>query len=64
VEPALLGETELDRPPQRHLEREPRTAALLTTALLALCLALGLYPQPLLVLIAQVVRGLTFVSAL
>jgi len=64
AEPALLGETELDRPTQRRLDPEPRPAALLVAALLALCLALGLAPQPLLALIAEVVRGLTFISAL
>ena len=63
-EPVLLGETELDRPAQRRLDPEPRAAALLVTALLALCLAIGLAPQPLLALLAEVVRGLTFVSAL
>jgi formate hydrogenlyase subunit 3/multisubunit Na+/H+ antiporter MnhD subunit len=63
AEPALLGEIELDRPAQRRLDPEPRPAALLVTALLAICLGVGLAPQPLLALMAEVVRGLTFISA-
>lgn len=62
--PLLLGETELDRPAERRLEPEPRSAALLTLLLLAVCLGIGLYPQPLLDAIADVVRGLTFIRAL
>jgi formate hydrogenlyase subunit 3/multisubunit Na+/H+ antiporter MnhD subunit len=57
----LLGQTELDRPAERRLEAEPRSMALLTIVLLALCLAIGLYPQPLLATIHEVVRGLSFV---
>lgn len=64
AEPLMLGETELDRPAPRRLPPEPRSTALITTALLTLCLILGLYPQPLLALITIVVRGLTFVQAL
>jgi formate hydrogenlyase subunit 3/multisubunit Na+/H+ antiporter MnhD subunit len=56
-----LGETELDRPAERRLAPEPRGLALLATALLALCLALGLYPEPLLATINEAVRGLPFV---
>ena len=62
--PILLGTSELDRPVERHLEPEPRGMALLTGALLALCLAIGLYPQPLLATINEVIRGLTFIRAL
>lgn len=58
--PLLLGETELDRPAQRRLDPEPRPAALVVVALLALCLAVGVAPQPLLALIADVLRGLSF----
>jgi formate hydrogenlyase subunit 3/multisubunit Na+/H+ antiporter MnhD subunit len=59
----LLGETELDRPAERRLESEPRGLALLVILLLATCLALGVYPQPLLALIQDVVRGLPFIRA-
>ena len=62
--PILLGTTDLDRPTVRLLEREPRGLALLAGALLALCLAIGLYPGPLLATIADVIRGLTFLRAL
>ncbi len=61
VEPAMLGETELDRPAARLLEPEPRSTAILTMVLLATCLGIGLYPQTLLALIEEVIRGLTFV---
>jgi formate hydrogenlyase subunit 3/multisubunit Na+/H+ antiporter MnhD subunit len=59
--PELLSQTELDRPAERRLEREPRELALLTVALLALSLVLGAYPQPVLSIINDVVRGLPFV---
>ncbi len=62
--PILLGTTDLDRPHTRRLEREPRGLALLAGALLALCLAIGLYPDPLLATITDVVRGLTFIGVL
>jgi formate hydrogenlyase subunit 3/multisubunit Na+/H+ antiporter MnhD subunit len=64
VEPLLLGETELDRPAQRRLEPEPRSAATLAMLLLLLCLAIGLYPQPLLATIDEAIRGLPFIRAL
>lgn len=60
--PILLGTTDLDRPSERRLEPEPRGLALLVGLLLALCLAIGLYPQPLLATINEVTRGLTFVQ--
>jgi formate hydrogenlyase subunit 3/multisubunit Na+/H+ antiporter MnhD subunit len=63
-EPAMLGETELDRPAIRRLEPEPRGTALLTMLLLLVSLGIGLYPQPFLDLINEVVRGLTFVQVL
>jgi formate hydrogenlyase subunit 3/multisubunit Na+/H+ antiporter MnhD subunit len=62
--PILLGTTDLDRPHIRRLEREPRGLALLAGALLALCLAIGLYPDPLLATITDVIRGLTFIRVL
>ncbi len=61
VSPLLLGETELDRPATRRLEREPRGAALLVTALVAVCLVIGLYPEPILRIINDVIGNLTFV---
>jgi formate hydrogenlyase subunit 3/multisubunit Na+/H+ antiporter MnhD subunit len=61
--PILLGTTDLDRPAERRLDPEPRGLALLAGALLALCLAIGLYPDPLLATIADVIRGLTFTRA-
>lgn len=64
AEPLLIGETELDRPAQRRLEPEPRSTAALTGILLLLCLAIGLYPQPLLGTIAEALRGLAFIRAL
>lgn len=63
AEPTMLGETELDRPAARRLEPEPRSTALLTVLLLVICLGIGLYPQPLLVTIEDVIRGLTFIRA-
>jgi formate hydrogenlyase subunit 3/multisubunit Na+/H+ antiporter MnhD subunit len=60
--PILLGTTELDRPADRRLDPEPRGMALLTAALLAICLGVGLYPQPLLATINEIIRGLTFIQ--
>jgi NADH:ubiquinone oxidoreductase subunit 4 (subunit M) len=60
----MLGETELDRPFARRLEPEPRSTALLTLLLLVICLGIGLYPQPLLATIEEVIRGLTFIRAI
>jgi formate hydrogenlyase subunit 3/multisubunit Na+/H+ antiporter MnhD subunit len=62
--PLLLGTTELDRPAERRLESEPRGMALLVSFLLAVCLGIGLYPQPLLSTITEVIRGLTFIRML
>ena len=59
----MLGETDLDRPAERRLEHEPRGLALLIIALLAICITLGVYPQALLTLIQNVVRGLPFIRA-
>lgn len=63
-EPVLLGTTELDRPAARRLAPEPRFSAALTVTLLAICLAIGIAPQPLLTLITDALRDLTFVRAL
>lgn len=60
----MLGATELDHPARRRMEPEPRGMAVLTSALLGSCLAVGLYPQPVLATINEVIRGLTFVKAL
>jgi formate hydrogenlyase subunit 3/multisubunit Na+/H+ antiporter MnhD subunit len=62
--PLLLGGTELDRPIDRRLEPEPRGMAVLTLVLLAICLGIGLYPQPLLATINEAIRGLTFIQPL
>ena len=60
--PVLLGATELDLPPQRRLASEPFNAAIVVLAHLGISLAIGLYPQPLIETIADVIRGLTFVG--
>lgn len=62
--PILLGSTDLDRPSDRRLEPEPRGMAVLVVVLLALCLGIGLYPQPLLATINEALRGLTFIQPL
>lgn len=64
AEPLLLGETELDRPAQRRLDPEPRSTAALTLLLLLICLAIGLYPQPILATVDEAIRGLAFIRAL
>lgn len=64
LEPLLLGETEVDRPTTRRLQPEPRSTAALTLLLLVACLGIGLYPQPFLDIISDVIRGLTFVRVL
>ena len=46
------------------LEPEPRGMAVLTVVLLAICLGIGLYPQPLLTTINEAIRGLTFIQPL
>ncbi len=62
--PVMLGESEFKRLTTRRLEPEPRGAALLTVCLLTVCLGIGLYPQPVLEIIGEVVSGLTFIRAL
>jgi formate hydrogenlyase subunit 3/multisubunit Na+/H+ antiporter MnhD subunit len=62
-QPILLGTTELDRPTERRLDPEPRSLALLVCVLLAVCIGVGVYPEPLLATVADVIRGLTFVRA-
>jgi formate hydrogenlyase subunit 3/multisubunit Na+/H+ antiporter MnhD subunit len=62
--PTLLGEDEIALLGPRRLAPEPQPAALLTVLLLAASLALGVYPQPLLALIGDLARGLTFVRPL
>ncbi|HEU4321655.1 MAG TPA: proton-conducting transporter membrane subunit [Roseiflexaceae bacterium] len=64
VSPLLLGETDLDRPAERRLAPEPRAMAVMVSLLLAVCLGIGLYPQPLLNTINDVIQGLTFVKAI
>jgi formate hydrogenlyase subunit 3/multisubunit Na+/H+ antiporter MnhD subunit len=62
-QPVLLGTTELDRPAERRLEPEPRGLAIVTLVLLGACLVVGVFPQPIIATIAEVVQGLTFVRA-
>jgi formate hydrogenlyase subunit 3/multisubunit Na+/H+ antiporter MnhD subunit len=62
--PAMLGETELDRPAARRLAPEPRSTAAVTLTLVAICLTIGLFPQPLLATIGEAIRGLAFLQAL
>jgi formate hydrogenlyase subunit 3/multisubunit Na+/H+ antiporter MnhD subunit len=64
VSPLLLGGIDLDRPADRRLEPEPRGMVVLTLVLLAICLGIGLYPQPLLATINEAIRGLTFIQPL
>ncbi len=64
AEPLLLGETELDRPAVRRLDPEPRSTAALTLLLLLICLGIGLYPQPILAMIDEAIRGLAFIRVL
>lgn len=59
--PIILGTTDLDRPMARRPVIEPRGLALLAGVLLTICLALGLYPDPLLEIISDVIRGITFI---
>ncbi len=63
-EPALLGEIEIDRPPERRLDPEPRGPAILAMLLLMICLGIGVYPEPVLATIDDVIRSLAFVRAL
>lgn len=60
----LLTDTEFDQPTTAQLTREPRTLALVMALLVAMSLTIGLYPQPLLQLVDEVVRGLTFIQLL
>lgn len=62
--PLFLGTTELDQLAPRTLAPEPRGLAVLVSALIALCLVVGLYPQPVLATINDVIQGLTFIRAL
>ncbi len=59
---AMLGVTDLDLPPERRLLPEPRGMALLTVTLLGCCLALGLYPGPLMNTIDAAVRSMSFLK--
>lgn len=59
---AMLGATDLDLPAERRLLPEPRSMALLTVTLLGCCLALGLYPGPLMNTIDTAVRGMAFLK--
>jgi len=61
--PEMIGETEFDRlTAERRLEPEPYGAAILVVFLLLISLIMGLFPQPFLLMIGDVIRSLTFVS--
>jgi formate hydrogenlyase subunit 3/multisubunit Na+/H+ antiporter MnhD subunit len=60
----LLEQASAFDPLPRRLEREPRSTALLVLLLLATCLLIGIYPQPVLALIDEAARGLTFIELL
>jgi formate hydrogenlyase subunit 3/multisubunit Na+/H+ antiporter MnhD subunit len=60
----ILGATELDLPQQRRLAPEPLLPAAIAVLLLAVSLAIGLFPQPLLGQIGEVIRSITFIKAL
>jgi formate hydrogenlyase subunit 3/multisubunit Na+/H+ antiporter MnhD subunit len=60
-DPLMLGETEVDRPAPRKLEREPRVAAAVVIALLLLCLFIGLFPQALIDIIREATQSLSFI---
>jgi formate hydrogenlyase subunit 3/multisubunit Na+/H+ antiporter MnhD subunit len=53
---------EIDMSAARPLAPEPQGTAILVLLLLGVCLLIGLYPNPFLVMIQEVIRGLTFVS--
>ncbi|WP_322820582.1 proton-conducting transporter membrane subunit [Chloroflexus sp.] len=63
VEPRLLGETEVDRPPPVRLSPEPWTARWLIIGLIAAMLMIGMTPQTLLATIEAAVRSLAALSA-
>jgi formate hydrogenlyase subunit 3/multisubunit Na+/H+ antiporter MnhD subunit len=60
-DPLMLGETEVDRPAPRKLEREPRVAATVVIALLVLCLMVGIFPQALIDIIREATQSLSFI---
>lgn len=64
VVPLTFDEPEVDTAPPRRLPSEAWSTALLTVLLLGICLGIGLYPQPVLNVIGDVVDGLTFVRLL
>lgn len=59
--PDIFYETEFERPQERVLSPEPHGTAILVVLLLIVSLVVGLYPQPFLLTINDVVSGLTFV---
>jgi formate hydrogenlyase subunit 3/multisubunit Na+/H+ antiporter MnhD subunit len=59
---ALTEDSEMEQVAARRLAPEPRGTAILAILLLSVCLVMGLYPRPFLVLIEGVIQGLTFVS--
>jgi formate hydrogenlyase subunit 3/multisubunit Na+/H+ antiporter MnhD subunit len=63
IESLMIGETELDRPPPRRLDPEPRIPAVLVVTLVIILLALGSFPQPMLATIDAALRGLAFLRS-
>ncbi len=59
---ALTEDSEMEQVAARRLAPEPRGTAILAILLLSVCLVMGLYPRPFLMLIEGVIQGLTFVS--
>ncbi|MCU0493609.1 MAG: hypothetical protein MUD01_18635 [Chloroflexaceae bacterium] len=64
LEPAMLGATDLDAPFEPRVQPQPFSSALLTVLLLLFCVGIGLYPQPLLNTIGEVIRSFAFVRVL
>jgi formate hydrogenlyase subunit 3/multisubunit Na+/H+ antiporter MnhD subunit len=60
--PILLATQEIERQSDRRLLREPTGLVAVMFVLIGLSVVIGLYPQPLLSVVDDVVRGLTFVK--
>ena len=59
--PILLATQEIERQSDRRLLSEPVGLSVVLFILLGVCCVIGLYPQILLTMIDDVIRGLTFV---
>ncbi len=60
--PDIFYETEFERPSEHVLSPEPHSTAIVVVLLLIVSLVVGLYPQPFLLTMNDVVSGLTFVN--